>query len=229
MFSAGVASMRGAPLPLVDDAPVTSKWRDQMQAAKDKLRASYAGPGPYTVARVLADVTHWHGIATRYADDAKTVPMAPARLKVARDNALNLLEAQAQLKIRRPEEIVDAKDGRVYLDAMTAPIDWLIDVGTPILERKEDEGSWYKRAAYIGLGLVAIYGLSKLLSSGAELTREMRGLRPPDQLVRNPPAWAADPILYEQARASVEPQRDAYENPDAVVVHVYKQLGGRVS
>jgi hypothetical protein len=233
VFGAGVSSMpRRAAMggALFNDTPITDKWREQMTAAKAKLRESYSGPGPYTVAHVLADVDKWWKIASRYADEAPSMSSMPAvRLKEAKDNALNLLEARAQLKIRKPTEIVEPAAGRVYLDAMTAPIDWLIAVGTPAIKGREEVGSTFKTAMYVGLAVLGVYGLSKVLSSGAELTREMRSLRPaPAGMVNNPPAWAADPELWEHARLAVE-ESGPYENVEAVKVHVYKQLGGRVS
>ena len=210
--------------------PATDKWRDEMRAARDKLRASYSGPGPYTVERVLKDVDHWWGIATKFANEASSLStIRPDQVKLARNNALNLLEARAQLKLRRPAEIVDPKEGAVYLAAMTAPIDWLIDVGGQPLAKEETTRSTLKTMLYVAGGIAAIYGLSKLLSSGAELTREVRSFRPaPTGMVHNPPVWAADPEIWETARLSVE-QSGPYENAEAVKVHVYKQLGGRVS
>lgn len=224
--------MRGARMSgaIFDGTPITDKWKGQMEAAKEKLRESYSGPSPYTVARVLADVDKWWGIATKFANDAPSMnAITPARVKQAQYNALNLMEARAQLKIRKPAEIVDAKDGRVYLEAMVAPIDWLIATGSPVLKNREDSWSTLKTAAFIGLGVAAVYGLSKVLSSGAELTREMKGLRPaPATMVHNPPAFAADPEIWEHARLAVE-ESGPYENAEAVKIHVYKQLGGRVS
>jgi hypothetical protein len=217
------------------ETPVSDKWRDNMIAAKSKLRASYAGPGPYTVATVLHDVDHWWQIATKFANEAPSLStMLPARLKEAKNNALNLLEARAQLKLRKPDEIVTPEQGRVYLDAMVAPIDWLIGVGKPVLDGEERTTSTLRKALYITAGIAAIYGLSKLLSSGAELTREVRGFRAaPVGMVHNPPPWAADPEIYETARTAVADAQaeggEPFENPSAVTVHVYKQLGGRVS
>ena len=215
---------------IFDGTPATDKWRAQMQAARDKLRASYSGPGPYTVEHVLADVDHWWQIATKYANEAPGLStIRPDQIKAAKTNALNLLEARAQLRLRKPAEIVDVKDGRVYVEAMVAPIDWLIDAGAQPLAKEENTRSTLKTALYVAAGIAAIYGLSRLLSSGAELTREVRSFRPaPTGMVHNPPAWAADPDLWETARLSVE-QSGPYENAEAVKVHVYKQLGGRVS
>jgi hypothetical protein len=222
--------MRGARVGGLSDGSASETWREQMQAAKEKLRASYAGPGPYTVAHVLGDVDHWWKIAAKFAEDAPTMNMiTPVRVKEAKNNAVNLLEARAQLRLRGPAEIVDAKEGRVYLEAMTAPIDWLISTGSPVLKSREDAWSTLKTAAYVGIGVAAIYGLSKVLSSGAELTREVKGFRSaPSTMVNNPPAWAADPEVWETARLAVE-ETGPYENVEAVKVHVYKQLGGRVS
>jgi hypothetical protein len=230
VYGAGVASMgTGRTGALFDQTPVTDKWRGQMEAAKQKLRDSYSGPGPYTVARVLADLDKWRRIAGKFAEDAPGVDMPPARKKQALTNALNLTEAYHTLKLRKPTEIVDPKDGRVYLEAMQAPIDWLIAAGTPVLKQREEGWSTLKTLAFVGIGVAAIYGLSRVLSSGAELTREVRAFRPaPAGMVHNPPAWAADPEVWERARLAVE-ETGPFENPEAVKIHVYKQLGGRVS
>lgn len=230
VFGAGVSSIplrRSSTGGLFDGTPVTDKWRDQMLDAKAKLRASYSA-GPYTVAHVLADVDKWWKIATEFTKTTLTTE-TPARRKQAMDNALNLLEARAQLQLRKPVEIVDAKEGRVYLAAMEAPIDWLIATGTPALKNREDSWSTLKTLAYVGIGVGALYGLSRVLSSGAELTREVRSFRPaPTAMVHNPPAFAADPDLWERARIAVE-ESGPYDNAEAVKIHVYKQLGGRVS
>jgi hypothetical protein len=210
--------------------PATDKWRGEMRDAKAKLRASYAGPGAYTVEHVLKDVDHWWGIATKFANEASSLStIRPDQIKAAKNNAVNLLEARAQLKLRKPQEIVDPKDGAVYLAVMTAPIDWLIDVGSQPLAKEEGTRSTLKTMLYVAGGIAAIYGLSRLLSSGAELTREVRSFRPaPAGMVHNPPAWAADPEIWESARIAVE-QSGPYDNAEAVKIHVYKQLGGRVS
>lgn len=44
----------------------------------------------------------------------------------------------------------------------------------------------------------------------------------------NPPPWAQDPQTWERARKQVEPYWDRYDEPWAVVTHVYQRMGGRV-
>lgn len=42
----------------------------------------------------------------------------------------------------------------------------------------------------------------------------------------NPAEWVADEQLWDRAKAAVEPKWGDYDEPYAVVAHVYKQLGG---
>lgn len=49
---------------------------------------------------------------------------------------------------------------------------------------------------------------------------------------RNPAAWVADEDLWEKAKEVVDPEgvgEEKYEDPWAVVVHVYQQMGGRIA
>lgn len=50
----------------------------------------------------------------------------------------------------------------------------------------------------------------------------------PAEHILNPPPWVQDPDLWESAKLAVEPYKHRYPNPDAVITHVYKQMGGRV-
>jgi hypothetical protein len=235
VFAAGAASVRGNVAgggSIFDNTPATDKWREQMRAAAANLGAKYSGDGPYRVADVLADVDHWWHVATEFSTTAKGT-VSPANLKRAQDNALNLLEARAELRLRVPTAYsVTADDAKRFAALMVAPIEWLIDVGDPILTKAEEPASMLKRILWIGLAFGGVWAVKTLIDSGVTAKREIVGERPlfaPKALVRNPPPWAADPILWEQARVAVEPHREQYDNPDAVTVHVYKQLGGRVS
>lgn len=44
----------------------------------------------------------------------------------------------------------------------------------------------------------------------------------------NPPNWALDESLWEKAKAAVEDRWDEYDEPYAVVAHVYQQMGGEI-
>jgi hypothetical protein len=238
VYSAGAASVRRSVAggAIFDDAPATSKWRGQMEGAAANVRAKYAGDGPYQVEAVLADVDKWWRVASQFAEQAATNPtstMRPDQVKRAKDNALNLLEARAALKLRIPTAYsVTGPEARQLTAFMVAPIEWLISVGEPALSSAEAPASWIKRGLWIVGGLAGIWAVSKLLDSGVSAKREIFGARPlfaPKALVKNPPAWAADPEIWESARVAVEPYRDSYDNPEVVTVHVYKQMGGRVS
>lgn len=43
----------------------------------------------------------------------------------------------------------------------------------------------------------------------------------------NPPAWVADESIWERAKKAVEPKWDDYDEPWAVVAHVYDRMGGK--
>lgn len=49
-------------------------------------------------------------------------------------------------------------------------------------------------------------------------------LRRPD----NPPRWALDPDIWDRARDTVAKYWTHYDDPWAVVTHVYRRMGGRV-
>jgi hypothetical protein len=42
----------------------------------------------------------------------------------------------------------------------------------------------------------------------------------------NPPAWVEDEAAWERAKEQIKPKWDDYEEPWAVVVHIYKQMTG---
>jgi hypothetical protein len=45
---------------------------------------------------------------------------------------------------------------------------------------------------------------------------------------RNPDAWVADESKWEKAKAAVDENWDTYEEPWAIVAHVYRQMGGGI-
>ena len=53
-------------------------------------------------------------------------------------------------------------------------------------------------------------------------------LEPPPEMIHNPPPWVKDPDIWESAKLAVSPYKKRYDNPDAVITHVYKQMGGVV-
>jgi len=44
----------------------------------------------------------------------------------------------------------------------------------------------------------------------------------------NPPQWVEDEDIWEKAKDAVEPHWDEYDEPYAVVTHVYQQMGGSI-
>jgi hypothetical protein len=45
----------------------------------------------------------------------------------------------------------------------------------------------------------------------------------------NPPSWVEDEDIWEKAKDAVEDKWDEYDEPYAVVAHVYQQMGGGIA
>lgn len=240
VFSDGCADVRSSGRPssragvgaIFDDAPATHHWQANMKTAADKLRSKYAGAGPFPVADMLADLNHWWNVATQFASEAPTLDgIRPDQVTKAKNNAVDLLEARAALKLAHPAGSVPKADADELVRRMVAPIEWLVSVGTPVLSSDEKTRSSLKTFLWIGAAIGGVWALTRLFDSTANLKREVMGDRtiiPPRALVRNPPAWAVDAELYETARVAVRDSGEHYDNPKMVITHVYKQLGGRV-
>lgn len=59
-----------------------------------------------------------------------------------------------------------------------------------------------------------------------ELMEKMADFNPED----NPPAWVDDEAIWEKAMKAVDPEGEGskYDQPFAVVAHVYKRMGGKI-
>lgn len=82
----------------------------------------------------------------------------------------------------------------------------------------------WKKLLVVGGLAAGAYFLYKAFRSSPQI----RLLQAPGKLVNNPPSWARDPDVWETAKLAVKANSEGYDNPEAVTVHVYKQLGGRV-
>lgn len=238
VYSSGVASSHGTGRVHASSGdsstPVTDRWRGDMAAAVDRIRAKYSSPGPFLAGAVLIDVNKAWTVASQFAKEAADVStIRPDQVKRAQMNALDLMELHAALKLREPTSILSRAELDNVIAKMTAPVAWLVSVGSPVLAANEPTGFPWRTLMWGGLIIGGLYGLSKALSSASEFKREVVGPRTltsaPATLVKNPPAWAADPELWEHARLAVESTGEKYDNVEAVKIHVYKQLGGRVS
>jgi len=60
-----------------------------------------------------------------------------------------------------------------------------------------------------------------------QLKKLMAGFDPEE----NPPAWVGDEAKWDRAKEAVDPEGDGeekYDDPWAVVAHVYKRMGGKI-
>lgn len=60
-------------------------------------------------------------------------------------------------------------------------------------------------------------GDKKLMELAKDVTEE-----------NNPPEWVASEAIWERAKKAVEPKWDDYDQPYAVVAHVYESMGGKI-
>lgn len=71
-----------------------------------------------------------------------------------------------------------------------------------------------------------------LMALADELVEHMEAAEDDEEIeLENPPKWAASPAIWDKAEQAVDPEGKGskYSEPYAVVVHVYKRMGGRVS
>lgn len=63
------------------------------------------------------------------------------------------------------------------------------------------------------------------LNLSPEMTQQLQGYDP--ERDGNPPSWIADEATWEKAKKAVEPRWAEYDEPYAVVAHVYESMGGK--
>lgn len=118
----------------------------KLDAAAAELAAKYA-TGTHTIAALWTDVDKWWRIATIYIEQSQRMPsLTSSQLRTAEDNALALLEFRAYLKTFPAGTMAS----RPMLDRgvalMVAPIRWVRDIGTPVLQRSADYDDMLKAA-----------------------------------------------------------------------------------
>jgi predicted RNA-binding Zn-ribbon protein involved in translation (DUF1610 family) len=79
-----------------------------------------------------------------------------------------------------------------------------------VLETEEDVAELYEEAKEKAI---------ELLDAVIEATIEEEG---------NPPKWVKNPAIWEKAKEAVEPYRDKYDEPYAVISWLYQRLGGKI-
>lgn len=85
-------------------------------------------------------------------------------------------------------------------------------------EGGEDEGSDEEIAAQVAARVASG-------KTDDEVMGHLEGYDPDED--GNPPEWVEDEDLWERAKKAVEPNWDSYDEPYAVVAHVYKQMHGK--
>jgi len=140
---------------------------------------------------------------------------------------------RADLFIRTAQAFEKGLADKSYLQAPIAPkpAAKAADVAiAPAEQKKWKAWQWGLLAAVIAGGTFAVYKLwpkrREELEDGG--MGNVGLYHAPAYMVTNPPPWATNPELWEQARLAVEPYKDRYRNPQAVTTHIYKQLGGMV-
>jgi hypothetical protein len=76
-------------------------------------------------------------------------------------------------------------------------------------------------------GEVDVQAIGERVQNGKGDKRLMRLADGVDE-ENNPPAWVEDEDVWEKAKDAVEPHWDEYDEPYAVVAHVYDKMGGGI-
>lgn len=73
-------------------------------------------------------------------------------------------------------------------------------------------------------------GDPELMELAEELVAMMEEAEEEGEELENPPAWAASPSIWDKAERAVDPEGKGskYSEPYAIVVHVYKRMGGKI-
>lgn len=124
-----------------------NKWKSAVLGKAAEIRAKYANSSPLA-AELLTDVDHWWTVASEFANGASSLSnITDMEIERAKYNALDLLEMRAYLKglyfgsVVPPDVVANA------VNQMTAPIDWLVSIGTPVLQAEANYQDMLKRAA----------------------------------------------------------------------------------
>lgn len=123
-------------------------WQQRLAGKQEEIRQKYANPQP--AGTVVADLEHWHKIATEFSRigrEMSTTPTTPLNIQTADDNVATLAylrtyigQLPAQQLVTRPELLSRCAG------AMTAPIAWLVQIGTPALQTSAAYGDMVRAA-----------------------------------------------------------------------------------
>lgn len=134
---------------------------------------------------------------------------------------------RADLYVRTAQAFEKGLDDKTYLQAPIAPRPATKPAEVVIAPGEQSKWKWWQWLALAGVVGGGGFLAYKLWPKKRE-REDVKYVDVPDYQVRNPPPWVRNPELWEQAKLAVEPYKGRYLNPDAVVTHVYKQLGGMV-
>lgn len=127
------------------DAAIAST-RAKLDAAAAGIVDKYAA-GSHTIGALYADADKWWRIATEYAVQAKTMrSLTVTQVRVAEDNAVTLLELRGYLRSFPQATIASRPMLDKGVAAMVAPVYWVRDISTPILQRSADYDDMLKAA-----------------------------------------------------------------------------------
>lgn len=123
-----------------------AKRESNLDAVAASLAAKYA-TGEHSVAELYGDVDKYWRVASEYASQANTMSsLSTQQVRRAEDNALALLEFRAYLK----SFPVGTPASRAMLDRgvglCVAPIVWIRDIGTPVLQTMDSYARMAKLA-----------------------------------------------------------------------------------
>jgi hypothetical protein len=156
------------------------------------------------------------------------------KASLLRDSTYRRAEAYRQLGLRYRENLVAKERTGTQVTPTVIPPPIKKPDGTPAIPGKPIGVSLPPKKAEGGIPWKWILTGGAILGAGYVAykmwpARRAAGmLTAPEEQVTNPPPWVQDADIWESAKLAVSPYKPRYHNPDAVITHVYKQMGGRI-
>ena len=130
------------------DALIAS-WRARLEGKAAEIRTKYSIAQPASV--MDADLTHWHLIAVEFARQGRLMSSSASRdLHISRadTNVANLLYLRDYVRQLPGSQLVTRNDlVQRAVAAQVAPIEWLIAIGSPALQRSASYADMVRAAA----------------------------------------------------------------------------------
>lgn len=114
---------------------VIANWRASLGNKATELRAKYSQPQTYGT--LFADADAMWKVATQFAQTAQNLhDIDDDQKQTASYNAVDLLELRGLARVSPQDQFITPEVRDMAQTRLTAPFDWLISVGGPVLQNQ---------------------------------------------------------------------------------------------